>query len=398
MKKKKKIIQISIFLLTFLLLAFHAFLFMANVNREKSQPFEIKLVNTEDHVDKKNGVSVEITVSKSWNEKYFGVPCVGAEYDGTITNTNPYPIKDWSIFITTPDFLGRLDSSWNGNYVVEKGLIQAYPDEFTGVVLPGETKTFGFVMDSPGVFDLKEFKFCAYSEKRLSDYPLFWYLSIAGFIWLISVLIFIAVGIRIRSEVKKRQQDENIISQTMQTFASLIDAKDEYTRGHSVRVAQYSALLGKKLKLDEEEIRILGYIALMHDCGKMGIPDAVLNKPDRLLDEERTIIESHTTTGGRILENFTAIPGIREGALYHHERYDGKGYPEGLSGKDIPYYARIICVADSFDAMNSDRCYRKHLSKEVILSELEKCAGSQFDPDIAKAMRELIAEGTVYIR
>ena len=172
---------------------------------------------------------------------------------------------------------------------------------------------------------------------------------------------------------------------------------DEYTRGHSVRVAHYSALIGKKLKLKEDELRNLGYIALMHDCGKIGVPDAVLNKPDRLLPEEFKIIASHTEVGGKILENFSAIPGIKEGALYHHERYDGKGYPEGIKGDAIPLYARIICVADSFDAMNSDRCYRKHLPREVILAELEKCAGAQFDPKLSRIMYELVESGVVKI-
>ena len=133
----------------------------------------------------------------------------------------------------------------------------------------------------------------------------------------------------------------------------------------------------------------------MHDCGKIGIPDSVLNKPGALNPDERKVIEEHTKVGGNILEHYTAIEGIKEGALYHHERYDGGGYPEGLKGDEIPFVARMICVADSFDAMNSDRCYRKHLPKEVIIKELEKNMGKQFDPDVAKCMIDLINEGVI---
>jgi len=146
------------------------------------------------------------------------------------------------------------------------------------------------------------------------------------------------------------------------------------------------------MHLEEDEVRNIGYIALMHDCGKMGIPDNILNKPGKLNEEERKIIETHTVMGGKLLENMTAIAGIREGALYHHERYDGKGYPEGLSDTDIPLYARIIGVADSFDAMNSDRCYRKRLGMDAIKKELQENAGKQFDPEVVKYMLRIIEE------
>ena len=178
-------------------------------------------------------------------------------------------------------------------------------------------------------------------------------------------------------------------------LAKLIDAKDSYTNGHSDRVAEYAVLLAKEMHMKSDDIRFMRYMGLMHDCGKMGIPDSVLNKPDKLTPEEMDIIRSHTVLGGKIVENFTAMPGVQECALYHHERYDGKGYPEGLKGEEIPLLARIICVADSFDAMNSDRCYRKRLKKAVILEELKKNAGTQFDPQIAKLMVKLIEEGKV---
>ena len=128
----------------------------------------------------------------------------------------------------------------------------------------------------------------------------------------------------------------------------------------------------------------------MHDCGKMGIADSILLKPARLTDEEMEILKQHTIYGGDILQGMTTIKGIREAALYHHERYDGKGYPEGLAGDEIPFYARLICVADSYDAMSSDRCYRKGLPKDIILEELKKNSGKQFDPDIVIHMIHML--------
>ncbi|MBQ0043029.1 MAG: HD domain-containing protein [Lachnospiraceae bacterium] len=395
--KRNVILTICIFFMTMCGLIFLAYSVYQQADEDAKKPFEITLMNNENFVDQKRGVSIEVTVSKSWEDRYFGVVSWGAEYDGVITNNNTYPIMDWNMEIKTPVFTPRIDSSWNGEYSVGKEFITARPDEETTLIPPGESKTFGFVMYSPKIYEMNEFTFTAYAQRQLEEYPLFWVVGVGTFIWLIALISTIIVAISMRGARIRKKKDEEIISQTMETFAGLIDAKDEYTRGHSVRVAHYSTLIGKKLKLKEDELRNLGYIALMHDCGKIGVPDAVLNKPARLLPEEFKIIASHTEVGGKILENFSAIPGIKEGALYHHERYDGKGYPEGIKGDAIPLYARIICVADSFDAMNSDRCYRKHLPREVILAELEKCAGAQFDPKLSRIMYELVESGVVKI-
>jgi HD-GYP domain-containing protein (c-di-GMP phosphodiesterase class II) len=137
------------------------------------------------------------------------------------------------------------------------------------------------------------------------------------------------------------------------------------------------------------------YIALLHDCGKIGVPDNILGKPGKLTDEEFEIIKTHTVHGGEILSSFKSLEKVGEGALYHHERYDGKGYPEGRAGEDIPLIARMICVADSFDAMNSNRVYRKKLTPEMIREEIEKNRGKQFDPKIADLFLKLLEEGRV---
>ena len=191
------------------------------------------------------------------------------------------------------------------------------------------------------------------------------------------------------------EHDSSIIRESIDTFIGFIDAKDPYTKGHSRRVADYTKLIAENAGYKGDALDNVYYIALLHDCGKIGVADSILSKPGKLTDEEFEHIKSHTTKGRDILANFKSIENVTEGAVYHHERYDGKGYPEGKSGTDIPEIARMICVADSFDAMNSDRCYRKKLSRETIISELEKNKGKQFDPKFADIMLRLIENGQV---
>ena len=146
---------------------------------------------------------------------------------------------------------------------------------------------------------------------------------------------------------------------------------------------------------NEEELNNIYYIGLLHDCGKIGVPDYILGKPGKLTEEEFEKIKSHTVRGGEILSRFKSINNVSDGALYHHERYDGKGYPKGLKGEEIPLIARIICVADAFDAMNSNRIYREKLTHDYIINELNDNKGTQFDPHIADIMIELIEENKV---
>jgi hypothetical protein len=216
-------------------------------------------------------------------------------------------------------------------------------------------------------------------------------------VWVFCVILFSVFAINMNATQKRLANDEKIIKESISVFTRFFEAKDEYTNGHSQRVAEYSKMIGKQLGYSEDECRHIYYIALMHDCGKIYIPDNILKKTERLTDEEYQVIKTHTTKGADMLYDFNSIEGIRDGALYHHERYDGKGYPTGKVGEDIPKIGRIICVADSFDAMNSHRCYRKKLPKEVILSELTNNKGKQFDPIIVDAFMELIRDGKVVI-
>lgn len=188
---------------------------------------------------------------------------------------------------------------------------------------------------------------------------------------------------------RRRQEIEALSMEIIQTLAAAIDAKDEYTKGHSARVAEYSAILAKKMGWDENRIEKLRYKALLHDVGKIGVPDRILNKDSRLSDEEFEIIKSHTVIGADILKGVSHLDNMELVAKHHHERYDGKGYPERIQGEEIPEEARIVCIADAYDAMSSDRVYRKALSKEIIRQELIKGCGTQFDPDMLPVFLEL---------
>ena len=191
---------------------------------------------------------------------------------------------------------------------------------------------------------------------------------------------------------EQNAQTRLITMQTIMTVANTIDAKDEYTKGHSQRVSEYAAALAKELGLDAEEVERIRYIALLHDIGKIGVPDAILNKPGRLNDTEFSLMKQHTTVGGDILKDINSVEDLDVGAKYHHERYDGKGYPEGIAGEQIPYVARIIGIADAYDAMTSNRVYRKRLSDEEVQAELERCAGTQFDPNMARTFMHLLKD------
>lgn len=169
----------------------------------------------------------------------------------------------------------------------------------------------------------------------------------------------------------------------IQTLRYTVEAKDTYTRGHSDRVSEYSVLIGQKLGLSDEEIKTLKIGGLFHDIGKIGIPDSILLKPSKLTDDEYSEIKNHPSIGAHILGAATIFKDIIPIVKHHHERYDGKGYPSGLKGEEIPYVARIAALADTFDAMTSRRSYRDKLDLEYVMNEIERCKGTQFDPELS---------------
>ena len=175
---------------------------------------------------------------------------------------------------------------------------------------------------------------------------------------------------------------ENAYLESVQTLRNTVEAKDTYTRGHSDRVSEYSVLIGKKLGLSEKDLETLRVGGLFHDIGKIGVPDSILQKNGSLDDNEYSQIKQHPNIGVHILAHATIFKDILDIVEHHHEKYDGSGYPSKLAGEDIPYLARIAAIADSFDAMTSCRSYRDALPIETVISEFERCKGTQFDPEI----------------
>ncbi len=219
----------------------------------------------------------------------------------------------------------------------------------------------------------------------------------------ILLFIILAVGIWVSADYHKfntlermkeqQKRDKQLMKEIIESFAKVIDLKDSYTQGHSMRVAKYTCMLAKELGCSDDEVEFYYNIALMHDIGKIGIPDDVLNKPGKLTDEEYELIKSHTSRGYETLKNISLMPELATGARSHHERPDGKGYPEGLKGEEIPRVAQIIAVADCFDAMYSNRPYRKRMNFEKAVSIIKEVSCTQLTSDVVDAFLRLVEKG-----
>lgn len=190
--------------------------------------------------------------------------------------------------------------------------------------------------------------------------------------------------------IQQHEKVERMSRQIVKTISGAIDAKDTYTNGHSTRVAEYAREIARRTGFSEKQQDDIYMMGLLHDVGKIGIPEAIINKPSRLTDEEYAEIKTHPLVGASILRNITEFPQLAVGARWHHERYDGKGYPDGLAGEDIPLEARIIAIADAYDAMSSRRSYRDVLPQEYVRGELVKGKGLQFDPKLTDVMLGMV--------
>ena len=202
--------------------------------------------------------------------------------------------------------------------------------------------------------------------------------------------------VEIDSYKEAQKREHAMFEQTAEALAAAIDAKDKYTHGHSARVAMYSTQIAREAGKTDEQCEKVYFSALLHDVGKIGVPDAIINKDGRLTDEEFAQIKLHPVYGNQILSTIQQSPYLSIGAHFHHERYDGRGYPEGLKGEDIPNIARIIAVADSYDAMTSKRSYRDPLPQQIVREELVKGMGTQFDPEYAAVMLRMIDRDVEY--
>lgn len=403
-----------------------------------------------DEAKKDKSVSVNAVARTSTWTKLFDLNNEGLTehnyqaytYDFFIKNNTPDEVSEYTVKITFADTVFLL-SAWNGALEIhqndsEGGKSAYIPDlrqlgdereslntvSFDGEVLikmnpgdylyyipstdmnaieipinPYEGVTPGIIMYLPIGEDISNTVFdISYTfHRNLSSDIVYRVALFSLVVWVVAMISHIITSFEIKKYKERHERDNERIQESIETFTGFIDAKDPYTNGHSSRVADYTRLIAKKMGYEGEELDRVYYVALLHDCGKIGVPDNILGKPGRLTDDEFEVIKSHTTRGCDILTHFKSLTGVEEGAHYHHERYDGKGYPEGKAGEDIPLIARMICVADSFDAMNSNRCYRKRLSKDDIIEEIEKNKGLQFDPKIADIFLGLIKEGKIKV-
>ena len=341
-----------------------------------------------------SAVKVSYERSKEWEEHALAGFDKGMEYDFVVSNGGAGDIYDWQAeIIFTTDY--AIDSSWNGKFEKAGHKLIVKPDEQNINVGSDSSRTFGLVMISLDEQSVGEYRLYYKEDFTVTNTPAFW-LLIAAILIISAVFATDEWNHRRYSRLRERQEEiQAILLESFTTFANIIDAKDPYTQGHSLRVAEYARLISGKMGYSEAEQERVYWIGMLHDIGKIGITDSILQKPGQLDNSEYTTIQTHVDIGGMILKDFKALPDIADGARYHHERWDGKGYSKHLEGRDIPEIARIICVADSFDAMTSPRVYRKALPVEFAKEELEKCAGTQFDPDVVSVMLELIDEEAV---
>lgn len=260
--------------------------------------------------------------------------------------------------------------------------------------LPGGT--YNFVLE---ILDTRTGEMNARNEITIiKNYTLYEHPSFKFFmtVMLVGTIMLIAyIIITIREQKSKAEQERmlTLFEEVVLAFSKVIDAKDGYTNGHSRRVAIYTREMARALNFSETDITMTYGVALLHDVGKIAVPDLILNKPNRLTEEEFSIMKSHPDRGAEILDDIKSLPDIAIGAKYHHEKYDGTGYGHQLKGEEIPYIARIICIADAFDAMYSSRVYRKQLELEKVLSEIEANKGTQFDPELATVFVDLVRAG-----
>ncbi len=263
--------------------------------------------------------------------------------------------------------------------------------------LPSGDYTFHLaILDSAGEKVLEERTFELVKEGEFYESRLFH----VYMLMLLSLFIIWVTWLIVQRQLNQQQIKINMANETVMAIANAVDAKDVRTNQHSKRVAEYSVLIAQEMGCykwwqRDKFLENLRKAAQMHDIGKIGVPDAVLNKVGRLTDEEYVKMKSHVLSGAEILKDFTLVENVVDGTRYHHERYDGKGYPDGLKGEEIPLFARIIGVADAFDAMTSNRVYRNHMDTDYVMNEMVRGRGKQFDPDALDAFMRLVEQKAI---
>ena len=378
------IVQIVVFLLL-VVAGFAGLLFYTAYRNAESHEV---LFNYNIDTEQSNPVFVRIEKGEGWvTDEMFG-----CQYEFVVENNYKYPISKWNLTIPVPEGC-YIDSDWEGDWTLKDEVLSVVPFETNEDVAVKSTRKAGLVLYMPEEQDLNGVIIRYRVNIAYPETVMFKILVALFSFGVASLIITILVGAHINRFEREHNSYKTVVNQALRTIANIIDTKDEYARGHSLRVAIYSKMLAEKMGMNEFDQERIYYIGLLHDIGKVGIPNSILTKPGRLTVDEYEIVKRHTQMGAQLMEGFTTIKGAENGIKYHHERYDGTGYNEGLKGEEIPVEGRIIAVADAYDAMSSKRCYRDILSYDYILNELKINAGTQFDPIIVNYMIELIEGG-----
>ncbi len=393
--KKRKIIAIviysSLFILYFILTLYLNF----TIKNPVKKSIEIENLSDKESFKK---LPVELSFARHPTKQWYdgGNALLGAQYDAVLKNKSKEEIGDWNVVIDVPEE-SYIDSSWNGIFNIRDGrLVVRYNPQLKIRSIPiGGEITFGCIMYTDSSFKPGKCRIVYTTKKILTESKLFWFLIVAFLTTVVFLLTSIFFLNRIKIIKDKQQITQDFLEQSLKTFANAIEAKDKYTKGHSQRVSYYSKLIAEKIELPDYKVQNVYYSAILHDVGKILIPDEILNKKGKLNKEEMGIMKTHAELGSDVLRDFNSIPNLSNIVKYHHEKYDGSGYPDGLNGKKIPLESRIICIADSFDAMTTTRCYRQSLPLAEVIIELKKCSGSHFDPELVSAIIELIDEGKI---
>ena len=291
--------------------------------------------------------------------------------------------------LINPDVTYYLRGFDKKKYTVKRS--DLVPTDYTN--LKGGAYSFVIDLSDSMGHDTAEYKTRIIISKAFYEQPWFYVLAAAVVAGIIASIVKLFMMRQAKAYEKKEKENKQLVKEVTEAFAKTIDMKDKYTDGHSMRVASYTAMLAGELGCSEDEIEKYYNIALLHDIGKIGIPEEVLNKPGKLTDEEFAIIKSHSGLGYNVLKDISIMPELAIGAGSHHERPDGKGYPEGLKGDDIPRVAQIIAVADTFDAMYSDRPYRRRMNFDKVMEIMREVSGTQLETDVVEALLRLAEKG-----
>lgn len=259
--------------------------------------------------------------------------------------------------------------------------------------LKGGTYTFKMTISDAMGHGSNDYSITIVKQKAIYEYAWFSICIVLLFGALVIFLVYFYIKKKTQKFLKKQEENKILVREIVEAFAKTIDMKDKYTNGHSKRVAEYTAMLTRELGYDEETVEKYYNIALLHDIGKIGVPGEVLNKAGKLDDDEYQTIKSHTVLGYNVLRDISIMPELSVGAESHHERPDGKGYPQGLKGDEIPRVAQIIGVADAFDAMYSNRPYRNRMNFEKVVSIIKGASGTQLTEDVVEAFLRIVDRG-----